>query len=110
MQLEELAPSPKLCKEIPSGKFVDSVFVWVGDNGNWRMWWRRTIILAVCVEEILPAPTLEEIMRTVPGMCLTCFGDVWEVRCGEMVENDNNPATAALKLWFSVKGIEVKES
>lgn len=73
---------------------------------------------------IYPAPTLQEIMAELPPYAknekiLACcvpdwadfsarvFGESWRVGyTGNCSINDKNPATAALKLWLKMEGIE----
>lgn len=73
---------------------------------------------------LYPAPTLQEILAELPPydkneQILACcvpdwadfsarvFGENWRVGyTGNCSINDKNPATAALKMWLKLKGIE----
>lgn len=79
---------------------------------------------AILCKEIYFAPTLQEILAELPPydkneQILACcvpdwadfgarvFGESWRVGyTGNCSINDKNPATAALKLWLKMKGIE----
>lgn len=126
-KLENLVPPLELCKLIPAGEFADSCFVRAKTFEGW------VILLRDCVEKnkaymtgfaIHPAPTLQEILAALPPygkneQILACcvpdwadfdarvFGESWRVGyTGDCSINDKNPATAALKLWLKLKGIE----
>ena len=122
--LTKLVPPLDLCKLIPAAEFADSCFVRCLDNIG-------TVILCERENEVktegwrtIPAPTLQEIMAALPPYgknekILACcvpdwadfdarvFGEHWRVGyTGDCSINDKNPATAALKLWLKLKGIE----
>lgn len=121
--LENLVPPLELCKKIPAGEFKDSCFVRAKTFEGW------VILLRDCVEKnkaymtgfaIHPAPTLEELIITLADMTpyavkiCESFNE-WHVECCIAVEygerylsadSSKNPATAALKLWLKMKGIE----
>jgi hypothetical protein len=127
MSLIDLVPPLELCKKIPAGELKDSCFVRAKTFEGW------VILLRDCVEKnkaymagfaIYPAPTLQEILAVLPPygkneQILACcvpdwadfdarvFGENWRVGyTGDCSINDKNPATAALKLWLKLKGID----
>lgn len=128
--LTDLVPPPDLCKMIPAGEFSDSALVWrvvrntVTGERLWDDVFPRECGRCGDGEEcnypavgrvIAGAPTMQEIMAKLGqdyikvGVNFRChwicyvtdhYGD-------EIAEIDNeNPATAALKLWLKLKGIE----
>ena len=112
MNLEQLVPPLELCQQIPQGAFADSALVWEEDFCVFG----KLPPHVVPREEntyhtiIAPAPTLQEIMAKIPmdKMLLFRFGydedqgwGLWNERdCVQLIDN---PATAALRLWFSIK-------
>lgn len=127
-KLETLVPPLELCKKIPAGEFEDSFFVWVV-NGDYEPKFkvvdkRHYPFIPENGASLYPAPTLQEIMEALPPYgknekILACcvpdwadfnarvFGENWRVGyTGNCSINDKNPATAALKLWLKLKGIE----
>lgn len=126
--IQDLVPPLELCQKIPAGEFANSALYWAGmiglkitdvfpkECGNCKNF---NIIAEECA--VCPAPTLEEIMLEIEkagGWCPTAYrlNDQWTVDYQEDNEdgmNDvveqtdpDNPATAALKLWLNLKGIE----
>lgn len=117
-KLEDLVPPLGLCKLIPAGAFQDSALMWnedesfpdapailsTRDNMIFTEGWRNT-----------PAPTLAEILEADHRMTITRShtGITWaaEVWDGSRwyARNDINSATAALKLWFLINGVEVEK-
>ena len=90
--LESLVPPLELCRQIPEGKFADSVFVRLGETcdgdevpGN-PVWRRDTKIqrhMAACGVRMYPAPTLQEILIDLPEFIkedLECYLCVFDVR------------------------------
>ena len=140
-KLEELVPTLDMCKQIPEGKFNDSALVWarpgnigvlVGEDDLWEVFERASLEKT---DEMLPAPTLSEIMEALPT-CVVVSGDSsekylnlldarnkgkgWQVGYaslgfGKFARHDflrqqyANPATAALKMWLEVNCVEVKD-
>ena len=126
-RLKDNVPELDLCKQIPEGEFRNSVLVWgyyyAGwhDNREWSVFERTG---EENVDLYYPAPTLAEIMAELPKYdenekTLACipdfpnesgeavFGAAWTVGYTKNRSvTDKNPATAALKLWLELKGIE----
>lgn len=120
--LENIVPPPDLCKQIPEGKFDDSALVWarpgnigvlVGEDDLWEIFERASLEKT---EEMLPAPTLAEILEEIdPSFDADItvrhhFGQ-WTVEYRHYpqdgVASDNDKSTiAALKLWLEVNGAE----
>lgn len=122
MTLENLVPPLEDCKRIPAGKFTDSLFVWCDDLQGYFVLERPcTWAVTVC-----PAPTLEEILAELPTVIeepdkyvfLAMFDtrnkdDMFQfgytnkaLAKNELRERDKTPATAALRLWERVKGVQ----
>lgn len=122
--LESLVPPLDLCKQIPQGAFENSVLVWFGHRHTDKTMKvvPRNELGVACqfflqkgVRVAYPAPTLQEILAVLPCDMLADFylspTDRGTYRI-DMVTNDtaseianaDNPATAALRLWFDVKG------
>lgn len=126
MKLEQLVPSRDLCEKIPAGKFADSALVWRhGDSG--AVFPRQGFAV-----EAFPAPTGCEILDDLKnkGVCIPSIyyqrfkdGGLW-IADGEISDrlsdgeinrdswgltqesDPDNPANAAMKLWFDVEGIK----
>ena len=109
-KLEDLVPPLELCKMIPDGHFADSALVWAHNGGMVVERTQDAVTLGR-----LPAPTLAEILEADHRMTITRShtGITWaaEVWDGSRwyAMNDINSATAALKLWFEVNGVEVEK-
>lgn len=128
MNLKDLVPPLELCQKIPEGEFEDAAFAWhytdmVGfvcrtsgcEQVSGKEWQivpsnaSRIIRARKRGEQILPAPTLQEIMEE-----LTELQDAFRVEFEDgktmwMVADsgyEDNAATAALKAYFREKGIE----
>lgn len=125
-ELKDLVPPLELCKLIPAGEFDDSAFAWIHADvvgfvcrtsgceevagKEWQLIRSnasRVIRARKRGEEIYPAPTLEEIMGAMQ------FCRVYKKSANFYVavkEQERVPsfsgATAALKLWLKLKGIE----
>lgn len=124
-ELKNLVPPLELCKLIPQGEFEDSVFVWVV-KGDYQPKFqivdkRKYPFIPEDGATLYPAPTLQEIMVEIDnlgGWCPTAYRlqNQWTVDYQEdkedgmnevMEQTDpDNPATAALRLFFKLKGIE----
>ena len=122
-ELKDLVTPLELCKLIPDGEFEESFFVLVRDSFN-QYFAVRNDVCADYPGYIYPAPTLQEIMLEIDkagGWCPTAYRlhDQWKV--DYQIDNENglndisehadtnNPATAAIKLWFKLKGIKYAE-
>lgn len=109
--LEKIVASLELCKLIPAGEFEDSVLVWRERIGNIsrddRVKIREPEDISYKVESAevnyFPAPTLEEILESIGGV------ETWDtMTIPRITSGKQNLTTNALRLWFKVKGIEVK--
>lgn len=127
MKIEELVPPIDLCKKIPAGEFADSALCWV-DKGH-------ACVLPDCVippeqhpfvelrrytiqGDEIPAPTLQDLIIALSDISYYSIKiyevfNEWNVEClveyGERfvsADSSYNPATAALKLWLKLKGVE----
>lgn len=119
MKLEELVPPLELCKLIPEGEFEDSALMWVLlSNGREYKLKRRTTFLE-SQQKYISAPTLEEILQELVNLSVyrikVCksWGE-WHIDCYDnerLIEKDSvkNIATAALKLWLKMKGIDYEK-
>lgn len=125
-KLESLVPPLELCKLIPAGEFEDAALAWIHADvvgfvcrtsgceqvagKEWQLIRSnasRVIRARKRGEEIFPAPTLEEIMGAMP------YCRVYKKTANFYVavkEQERVPslsgATAALKLWLKLKGVE----
>ena len=126
--LEKIVPSLDLCKLIPAGKFADSALVWRDRKGNIsrdsfaKVREPEDISYANEFAEVryYPAPTLEEIIADLPSEyedgALSLGRNYIEYDTPDWFTVDDTSfgsekdgfAAAALRLWFKVKGIEVK--
>jgi len=103
MKIEQLVPPLADCQNIPAGSFPDSAFVWHRYNrkDTWGIA-RRGL-----PGEIIPAPTLAEIMEKLPhGVKCQKVTNYFVVIVGfdySTVEYDANPASAALRMWLKIK-------
>ena len=122
MNLEDLVPPMELCEQIPEGKFEDSACVWCGDQFFEHITVvPRTYSGVQRDGDIAPAPTLAEIMlaldeagffsptcyRKANTWCVDCEDDPIDEDASKLpclfdAEDNDNSATAALRLWLSV--------
>lgn len=123
-KLESLVPPLELCKLIPAGEFEDSALVWLNINYVTIPW--KVVARNISNYKMernkkkIPAPTLQEIMEELcelsPYAIKLCksFGE-WSIESCIAVEkgerlisadSSKNLATAALRLWLKLKGIE----
>lgn len=125
--LTDLVPPLDLCKMIPAGEFADSAFVWLEveildeNQKEWRVINATKPILG-CHNPKHPAPTFDEILDELHK----CQEDVfvkwsetayhgWLVnayshgRNEDYQAHDESKATAALKVWLKMKGIEYEQ-
>ena len=121
-KLESIVPPLELCKRIPAGEFEDSALVWVYDDvvgflcrtsgceqihkKEWQLEHnhpRKIAIRRKSGHEIYPAPTLEEILKSIKKV------ETWDTMTIARITNGKqNLTTNTLKRWFKVKGIEVE--
>lgn len=108
--LKNIVPPPELCKLIPEGEFEDSALVWEKSE----KYFQATEIIdyeykVVTRDESkggFPAPTLEEILDDFFfNGAVFCKGGI---RIGDDFYEYPIESEEALRLWFKVKGIEVK--
>lgn len=111
MKLEDLVPPLELCKQLKQGEFEDSAMVWVQNtqDGNAVFIDFRSVVecCGVHVDILAPAPTLAEIMAAMPDKHFYIFSASpgrWVVVCGGGDSDvDENPATAALRLYLEAR-------
>lgn len=122
---EQFVPPLELCKQIPDGAFADSHFTWclvspaflegagysTVRNNRWLILdtpFRKRKLPGILHQ--LPAPTLAEILEALGAATCYHLGETWTVSlCNDSLDNgvkDATPATAALRLWLKVEGIE----
>ena len=133
--LEKIVPSLEMCKLIPAGEFEDTALVWVYDDvvgflcrtsgceqihkKEWQLEHnhpRKIAIRRKCGQEIYPAPTLAEIWRELRNLSVNVIDGAITVSCridpdetlSSCARDDNDMTAAALRLWLTLKGIEVK--
>lgn len=122
--LEELVSSLGLCRKIPEGEFEDSALVWRVSNCSFPQEdeffeiHERDKCESWMKEKQIPAPTLQEILEELRKLQEDVFLKWSETAYNEWFVNaythnkedyqahDKNPATAALKVWFELKGIK----
>lgn len=117
MTLENLVPSLETCRKIPQGEFTDSALVWLPSEKIAHVFARDQI--AVYSEKTLkmciPAPTHEKIcmdINRITGekIVTSCFGGFWivsvRINGDSLVVRAQNPATAALRMWMRLKGVQ----
>lgn len=108
--LETLVPPLELCKQIPAGAFADSALVWWGACVYPRIHpvrcdnWHKT--------DTYPAPTMAEIMTEVSSGVINTtkaffskeFTATYITAYGvhRFCYMENNPATAALRVWLRI--------
>lgn len=116
MNIETLVPPLELCKLIPEGEFENSFFIYSYscdkritepflDRRDDTEYCRKNMVNA---PSIYPAPTLQEILKELDEF------EVWgnnisdeHTVVSEFVQyEDENTATAALKVWLKLKGIK----
>jgi hypothetical protein len=132
MRIEELVPSPELCKQIPSEDFLDTAFCWhftecvefICGNGckqlSGKQWTLerstsdKITFLRQRGEVIYPAPMLEEVMAELPAATVCgkehhsdWYVSYWRIGCVADTER-KGAATAALRLWLELNKKGVK--
>ena len=117
MKLEEQVAPLELCEQLPEDAFADSAFVWYypyNEGSQWDLIPRSE----AGKEPMYAAPTLVEIL---PELYALAGADVvetyfdasgWSVRYvytlsdgdvdDDMLDDNDNPAYAALKLWLDL--------
>lgn len=129
MSLESLVPSLALCQQLKPGDFPESVFCWakrlvvVNTEEGWVDQKEERRIVLILTRDVYQAdivcmaPTLAEIGEKLPGILIEFMVDYAIVKLTvqkaaddiyDFVEDDENPSTAALRLWLRVNGREVK--
>jgi len=122
MNLESIIPPLKLCKIIPQGSFADSALVWKEfvtgmmypptDWGICARWQNNPS------KECYPATTLSEVLAELITAGVGISGNVIMSNPYYTIStlpydhdheaSDENPVTAAMRLWLKLQGIEVK--
>ena len=111
-KLESIVPPVELCKLIPAGEFEDSALVWDihGKFDKWHV--EKRVKRSVRFGDYgrmspphadIPAPTLEEVLEAIRE--IKTWGHLTITRA---TDDKTKLATAALRQWFHLKGIEVK--
>lgn len=122
-KLEEIVPPFELCKLIPKGEFEDSCFAWYAElqHINPKPPHEYSYYVANSNKDFLsfggfnacPAPTLQEIMVELPASNIYRIKQTWTANfINDSIDNgikSKKPATAALKLWLELKGIEYEK-
>jgi hypothetical protein len=116
MKLEELVPNIKLCKLIPDGAFADSAFYWFQElqyiNEKQPHDYRYFVSFADFHGygwgggRCCPAPTLQEILAELTEFEVwkNNIADEFNINSEFLQYTDENPATAALKVWLELEG------
>lgn len=123
-KLEDIVPPLELCRRIPAGRFEESALAWGRDvnEGEFFVYPREDII-----DIVSPAPTLAEILAKLPAaingigvlelalddraenndgryvICYNRYGVDGALEETTQLESDNNPATAALRVWLRIR-------
>lgn len=117
--LKSIVPPLELCKQIPVGEFEDSALVWVYDMAALGKVMPREMVQFEGTW-MIAAPTPEEIIidigKTHKNPVLAYCHTYWDTTCytGRArteifgMEPEPTASESALRLWFEVKGIEVK--
>lgn len=121
--LESIVASLELCKKIPDGEFEDTALVWETYYSKYSI---KPVVIDrktsestphEFVENVYPAPTVVEIMKAIKKMkvcssiCPSNRDNGWFFNAHiryELPVYGDTAEEAALKMWFKVKGIEVK--
>lgn len=120
-KLENLVPPLELCKQIPAGEFRDSALVWETYYSKYSI---KPVLIDrktsestphEFVENVYPAPTLNEIMDMLkdvterPNIYYGKLTKTWVCDSMEYLApiRDKTSVSAAIRLWFKLKGIEV---
>ena len=108
--LESIVPPLELCKRIPAGEFEDSALVWEKSEKYFQaldvMDYEYKVVARAESSGGFPTPTLEEILDDFFfNGAVFCKGGI---RIGNDFYEYPTESEEALRLWFKVKGIEVK--
>lgn len=115
MSLESLVPPLEMCQQLQPGDFPESAMVWAYTGNGYEVTSREVWGIVESIFPAIQAPASDEIMEKLPigtilqqdepgvWVCIVHGGEP-----GIMIEKADNPATAALRLWLKLKGIEVK--
>ena len=103
--LESIVPPVELCKQIPAGEFEDSAMTWYNFHGIPILRWRDNLGKLTGVRPT-PAPTLEEVLDALADLGADFL--MQELQIGNKPYCYPTESEEALRLWFEVKGIEVK--
>lgn len=116
--LESIVPPLDLCKMIPAGEFEDSAMARYNFHGVPILRWRDNLEKLDGVRPI-PAPTLAEILNALYKqdryenklkICPVFPSGEWSIGYSyKGMEKDFDLTAAALRLWLTVKGIEVEK-
>ena len=123
-QLEEIVPPLHFCKQIPKQEFQFTAMCWRTFNRGRKD--QYTIVFPTGTldpwDDDVPAPTAIEILEDLatfsdfPTLYVNKAG-FWVADCDVSATDEpdiidkfskSNPALAALLVWFTAKGIEVK--
>lgn len=117
-KLESIVPPLELCKRIPADDklFQQTALAWVLLGKDWpTVLERERLPKDRTGFEVIPAPTLAEIMQEIPldVMLTRRYGYSEDYGWGEWDDRDyvemfHNPAEAALRLWLKLNGMEVE--
>ena len=102
--LKSIVPPPELCTQIPDVEFRDSALVWCRVRGENDVCPREQWV-GVGGRNPIPAPTLEEILDDLFFTAVFCKGGIWVI---DRFYEYPTESEEALRLWLTVKGIEVK--
>lgn len=108
--LESIVPPVELCKQIPEGEFEDSALVWEKTEKYFQATeiidYEYKVVARAEPSGGFPTPTLEEILDDFFfNGAVFCKGGI---RIGNDFYEYPTESEEALRLWFKVKGIEVK--
>ena len=115
--LEKIVPLLDLCKRIPAGEFEESALVWVLDSeGIECVMPREVAVYEYGFQNMIPAPTLEEISLLLRNLSVTSLDNEINVACKidpeiwiEEKAKNGDVTSAALRVWLKMKGFEVKK-
>lgn len=119
-KLEKIVPSMELCKKIPEGEFRDTTLVWETYSSKYSI---EPVVIDretsestphEFVKNVYPAPTLNEIMDMLkditerPNIYYGKLTKTWVCDSMEYLApiRDKNSVSAAIRMWFKVKGVE----
>lgn len=111
-KLDEIVPDLELCKLIPEGEFADSALVWTPHGvRSVEELGRLEFCKGLPIRKMtIPAPTQVEIMsdmsKTRFGLKLTGYRGRWRISMGPYSHLGDNTASAALRLWMRLRGID----